>query len=170
MNRAEGSPPIALVVAMDERGLIGAGNRLPWRLPADLRHFKAITLGKAVVMGRKTYESIGRPLPKRTNIVVTRSADYRVEGCRIAHGVGEAVGLAADSDEIMIIGGAVLYEACLPLARRIYLTRIHHAFRGDTYFPGLDAARWRQSVREDFPADGDNPYPYSFITLERVDG
>ncbi len=165
---AHSPAPVALVVAMDEQGLIGRGNRLPWRLPADLRHFKAVTLGKAVVMGRRTYESIGRPLPGRTNIVITQSPDYQAPGCRIAHSVDEAMGLAGDSEEVMIIGGAVLYEACLSLAQRIYLTRIHHTFSGDTYFPALDPAHWHQAARADHQPDGDNPFPYSFIVLERA--
>lgn len=170
MEPREAAPPVALVVAMDEQGVIGVDNRLPWRLPADLKHFKAITLGKAVVMGRKTHESIGRPLPGRTNIVVTRSEDYQAEGCRIAHDVAEALALAHESDQIMVIGGGVLYEACLPLAQRIYLTRVHHSFNGDTRFPALDPQAWRQTERSDFPADGDNPYPYSFIVLQRSTG
>jgi len=161
---------MALVVAMDEQGVIGVDNGLPWRLPADLKHFKSITLGKAVVMGRKTHESIGRPLPGRTNIVVTRSRGYQAEGCRIAHDIAEALALARDSEQIMVIGGGVLYEACLPLAQRIYLTRVHHSFSGDTRFPALKPQAWRQTERADFPSDPDNPYPYSFIVLERSTG
>lgn len=170
MGQEGQTAPVALVVAMDEQGVIGRGNRLPWHLPADLKHFKAITLGKAVVMGRRTYESIGRPLPGRTNVVVTQATDYDAPGCRLAHNIGEALALAGDSDEIMVIGGGVLYGACLPLARRIYLTRVHHRFPGDTHFPPLNSQAWRQVDRVDCPADADNPYPYSFIVLERNAG
>lgn len=159
---------VAIVAAMGENRVIGRRNRLPWHLPADLKHFKKITLGKPVVMGRRTFESIGRPLPGRTNIVVSRSAEYRPEGCRIAHDIREALAMGAGSDEIMIIGGATLYETCLPFTRRIYLTCIHRDFTGDARFPALDPDQWRQNQRTDFDPDERNPYPYSFIVLERA--
>lgn len=170
MSETTGKPMVSLVVAMDEQRVIGHHNRLPWHLPADLRHFKTLTLGKVVVMGRKTFESIGRPLPGRTNVVVTRARDYHPPECRVVRSLEEALSLGDDHGEIMIIGGATLYECSLPLARRIYLTRIAHTFTGDAYFPPLDPAQWRERERRDFQPDSRNPYTYSFIVLERSAG
>lgn len=159
---------LSFVVAMARNGVIGRDNQLPWRLPADLRHFKAVTMGKPVVMGRRTYASIGRPLPGRTNIVVTRDSAYRAEGCRVVHSIEEALAAGGDAAEVMIIGGAELYRQLLPRADRIYLTRIEEDFSGDTYFPELDADRWQELAREQHAPDEQNPYPYSFILLESV--
>ena len=159
---------ISFVVAMARNGVIGKDNQLPWRLPADLRHFKAVTMGKPVVMGRRTYESIGRPLPGRTNIVVTRDPAYTTEGCVVVHSVEEALTATGAAEEVMIIGGAELYRQLLPRADRIYLTRIEEDVAGDTYFPQLDADRWRERSREEHAPDVDNPHTYSFILLESV--
>lgn len=158
---------ISLVVAMAENRVIGRDNQLPWRLPADLRHFKQITLGKPVVMGRKTYESIGRPLPKRTNIVVTRDKNYQAPGCTVVNSICEAFTAAIAAEEIMIIGGANFYEQLLSHADRIYLTVIHQDFEGDTYFPPLVENDWKETGREDHEADAENSYAYSFLVLER---
>lgn len=147
--------------------MIGVDNRLPWRLPADMKHFRALTLGKAVLMGRKTFESIGKPLAGRTNIVVSRDRGFRPEGVRVAHSIEEALALARDQDEIMVIGGASFYAQLLPRAQRLYLTEIHHDFAGDAFFPAWQSEEWRETARDDHAPDDGNPYPYSFITLER---
>lgn len=161
---------ISLVVAMDENRLIGADNRLPWRLPADLKHFRAVTMGHPIVMGRRTWESIGRPLPGRTSIVVTRQAAYEAEGAVVVDSPAAAKEAAGDCDELMIIGGARLYEDVLADADRIYLTEIHAAFEGDTYFPELSQDEWACVSREDFDKDERNPWDYSFVVLERIPG
>jgi len=158
---------LSIVVAMDRNRLIGRGNTLPWRLPADLKHFKAVTMGKPIVMGRRTYESIGRPLPGRTNIVVSRDPRYAAPGCTVVPSIDAALAAADGAPEIMLIGGAQLYAELLPRARRIYLTRIDAAFEGDTWFPELAPGGWREVERSDHAPDGQNPYPFSFILLER---
>jgi dihydrofolate reductase len=159
---------IAIVVAMDTNGLIGRDNGLPWHLPADLQHFKQITMGRPILMGRKTHESIGRPLPGRTNIVITRDAGYQAAGCVVVNSIDAALQAAGEQDEIMVIGGAEFYRQVLPRTDTIYLTRIHETFTGDTFFPELSAADWREVERSDQAADASNPHDYSFIRLERV--
>jgi dihydrofolate reductase len=158
---------ISLIVAMDRNGVIGAAGRLPWRLPADLRRFKAITMGKPIVMGRRTHESIGRPLPGRENIVMTRDRDFRAPGCTILHGVDAVLEHCRGAEEIMIMGGAELYRQLLPKADRIYLTEVNASVAGDTYFPAWDRASWREISRQPFAADGANQYSGSFVVLER---
>jgi dihydrofolate reductase len=158
---------LALVVAMDRQGVIGKGGTLPWRLPADLKHFRAITWGKPLVMGRKTHESIGRPLPGRKNIVVSRDPDYSSPGCSVVHSIEQALAHTQAAAEVMIIGGAALYAETLPRAQRIYLTEVHAEFDGDVHFPAYDWTAWREHERVDHPADAVNLYPYSFVLLER---
>ena len=158
---------LSVIVAMDRNRLIGRGNALPWHLPADLAFFKRTTLGKPVLMGRKTYESIGRPLPGRRNIVVTRNSKFDAPGCELASGLDTAIERCADAQEIMLIGGANLYAQGLDRASYLYLTRIDHAFEdGDAWFPELDAS-WKLEDRADFDPDQDNIYPYSFIKFRR---
>jgi dihydrofolate reductase len=159
---------ISLIVAMDRNRLIGRGNALPWHLPADLAHFKSITMGKPIVMGRKTYESIGRPLPGRHNIVVSRNPDFSAPGCTVVASVDAALAAAGRVPEIMVIGGAQLYAEMLPRAQRIYLTRVEAAFEGDAWFPALDTAVWRECQRAEHAPDDRNPCPYVFLVLERV--
>ncbi len=159
---------LSLIVAMDENGLIGRDNDLPWRLPNDLRYFKQTTMGKPIVMGRKSYESIGKPLAGRQNIVLTRDPDWQAQGCTVVTGLDAAVQAAADAGEVMVIGGAQVYEQALPLAQRIYLTRIHARFEGDTWFPALPADQWREVSRQDHAADERNAWPHSFLVLERT--
>ena len=161
---------ISLIVAMDRQGVIGAGGALPWRLSGDLRHFKAITMGKPIIMGRKTHESIGRPLPGRENIVITRQKDYRAAGCTVFNGIETALEACANHAEVMVMGGASLYEELLPRAVRIYLTRVEAEVTGDTWFPPFDDSAWNQVERRDHPADERNEYPYSFLLLERYMG
>ena len=160
---------ISLIAALADDGVIGIDNRLPWRLPADLRWFKQQTMGKPIVMGRKTFDSLGRrPLPGRTNIVVTTDPRYRAPGCIVVHSLDEALRATGDADEVMIIGGASLYAQALPRADRLYLTYVHGRFAGDAHFPVFDTTQWREVRREDHPADDKNPWPYSFVILDRL--
>lgn len=152
---------------MDEHRLIGIGNRLPWRLSADLSYFRRLTLGKPILMGRSTYESIGRPLPGRHNIVVTRNPCYIAPGCTVVASPEAALQAAGKAKEVMVIGGALLYQQMLPYAQRIYLTLVHGSFQGDAWFPLLDPNVWAEVEREDHAANSRNPYPYSFIRLAR---
>jgi dihydrofolate reductase len=160
---------LMIIVAVADNGIIGRDKTLPWHLPADLRHFKQITMGKPLLMGRKTHESIGRPLPGRLNIVLTRQPDYLAEGCRVVHSVDEAVNLVEGEggDEIMIIGGARLYQEVLPRADVVYLTRVHGEVAGDTRFPEIKMDDWRQAASEKRKADAENAYDCTFVTLVR---
>jgi dihydrofolate reductase len=159
---------ISLIVAMGANRVIGRDNKLPWRLPNDLRRFRALTMGKPLVMGRKTYESIGRPLDGRHNIVVTRNPHYRAEGCTVVHSPKAAMAAAAPAEELFVAGGAELYAHFLPQAHRLYLTLVHAQVEGDTYFPLFDESQWRELEREDHQADGRHAYAYSFLVLERM--
>ena len=159
---------IVLIAALDRNGLIGRDNDLPWRLPADLGHFKRHTLGKPILMGRRTWESLGKPLPGRHNIVVTRDPGYRAEGATVVDSLDAALAAAGEAEEVMVIGGAAFYRAMLPRADRLLLTRIDAAFDGDTWFPEIDPDAWRETEREAHAPDERNPYPYAFVTLERV--
>jgi dihydrofolate reductase len=158
---------LSLIAAVGKNGVIGAGGKLPWKLPADLVHFKQVTMGHPIIMGRKTFESIGRALPGRVNIVVTRQRDYAAPGCVIAASLDEAFERAKEADEVFIIGGAELFRAALPRAEKLYLTRIDRDFEGDTFFPKLDPALWREVSRREGAVDEQNPYPHTFIELER---
>lgn len=164
---------LAVIVAAAENGVIGRNNALPWHLPEDLRYFKRVTLGKPVVMGRKTYESIGRPLPGRTNIVITRNKSWQAEGVRVVSSLGEALQLGADIalidgiEELMVIGGAEIYAAALPLAQRLYLTQVHGAVEGDAHLPAVDWSQWQTVSSERHVASEGNPFDYSFIVFER---
>lgn len=158
---------LSLIVAMDENRLIGSDNGLPWHLPADLAYFKRTTLGKPIVMGRKTHESIGKPLPGRRNIIITRDSDFTAAGCEVVNSIAAAMNLLADSEEIMLIGGASLYQQTIDQASCLYVTQIHHAFSGDTWFPEFDCSQWQEEIREDFEADHSNQQAYSFIKFVR---
>lgn len=154
-------------MAASENDVIGRGNRLPWHLPADLKHFKALTTGKAVLMGRKTFESIGKALPNRLNLVMSRGAAFKAEDC---HAVGslQAARDLSGAAPLMIIGGAEIYRLCLPEAQRIHLTLVHTVVAdGDTFFPQWRTPAWREVAREPHSPDERNALPYSFITLER---
>uniref|UniRef100_UPI00260FD2F0 dihydrofolate reductase n=1 Tax=Alcanivorax sp. TaxID=1872427 RepID=UPI00260FD2F0 len=148
-------------------------NSLPWYLPGDLRYFKRVTLGKPVIMGRKTWESLKGPLPGRTNIVITRQADYVAEGAKVVTTLEEAVAMAENvafidgQEEAVIMGGAEIYKLALPAAVRLYLTEVHAQVDGDTFFPEYDKSEWNEIGREDFAAEGPNPYDYSFVVYER---
>ncbi len=151
---------------MDENRLIGVDGGLPWKLSNDLKQFKRLTVGKVVLMGRKTWQSLGRPLPDRENWVLTRDASFRADGARVFGELADAVREAGDR-ELMVIGGAEIYREALPIATRIFLTRVHAKVKGDTWFPELDVAAWRETAREDHPADDRHAHAYSFVTLER---
>ncbi len=158
---------ISLVAAMDRKRVIGKDNALPWSMPADLKHFRDLTRAHPVIMGRKTYESIGRPLPDRTNIILTRDPLWRAEHCMTAHTAAEAVAAAGDAPEIMVIGGEQVFRMFLSMAQKMYLTLIDADFDGDTTFPEWNPDEWRETAREAHPADAANPHPYTFLTLER---
>ena len=159
---------LSIVVAMAANGVIGRDNQLPWHLPADLKHFKQLTTGKPILMGRKTWESIGRPLPERTNIVITRDPDYQAAGCVVVHSIDAALRAVEHHKEAMVIGGSELYRQVLPDVSTIYLTRVHADIEGDAVFPELDAGEWREVERTDCEPDENNALAYSFITLVRV--
>ncbi len=162
------APALAIVVAVAENGVIGRDNGLPWHLPEDLKHFKAVTMGKPLLMGRRTYESIGRPLPGRLNIVLTRAADWSTPGVEVVHDLTTALGRAGAVPEVAVIGGAELFRETLPIARRIHLTRVHADIDGDTFMPPIDWSAWREVGRTRQEADARNAHPMSFITLERL--
>jgi dihydrofolate reductase len=157
---------ITLIVAVADNGVIGRDNALPWHLPEDLKRFKRLTMGKPMVMGRKTFESIGKPLPGRQNIVVTRDANYRREGVTVVHGVDDAVRAAAGAPEIMVIGGADLFRLFLPRATRVHLTRVHADIAGDVLWQGLDDT-WRVVESEQHVADERHAYSMTFEVWEK---
>jgi len=164
------APRLAAIVAMARNGVIGRDNELPWRLSEDLKRFKRVTLGKPVIMGRKTWDSIGKALPGRLNIVVTRQNNFQAEGAMVVHSLAAAIAAAAESeaDESMLIGGATLYAEAMPLLQRIYLTRVDADIEGDARFPDLDPAQWRESQGETFPADEKNEHPTHYAVLDRA--
>ncbi|GAB2943135.1 type 3 dihydrofolate reductase [Hymenobacter coalescens] len=158
----------AIVVARADNGVIGHQNQLPWHLPADLRHFKQLTSGHPVVMGRRTFESIGRPLPNRRNIVVTRQPEWQAEGVEPANSVLGALEMAQQTNEqVFVIGGAEIYRAALPAVDTVYLTEVHHAPEGDTVLPDFPAEVWREEARERHEPDEKHAYAFSFVTLRR---
>ena len=158
---------ISLIVALARNRVIGRDNQLPWRLSADLQHFKRLTMGKPIIMGRTTYESIGRPLPGRTNIVVTRDSSFSAAGCRVVHSIDEALVAAGGADEVMIMGGENLYSQLLPRADRLYLTEVQADVSGDAWFPEFDQTQWQELERESHRADEKNEFDYDFVVLAR---
>lgn len=168
---------ISMIAAVAENGVIGIDNKLPWHLPGDLQYFKSVTMGKPLLMGRKTFESLGKPLPGRPHIIITRDRHYNADNfqnCFVVHEVGEALQLAGNlafanaSDEAVVIGGAEIYKIMLPKAERLYLTEVHANVDGDTCFPDYDKTQWGEEGRELFKAAGSNPYDYSFVVLARL--
>ncbi|MDX1491041.1 MAG: dihydrofolate reductase [Pseudohongiellaceae bacterium] len=164
---------LALIWAMSQDRTIGRNNALPWYLPEDLKYFKRVTMGKPIVMGRKTFDSIGRPLPGRTNIVITRDESFKPEGVRVVHSLDEAIKIAEGvcliegAEEVVVIGGAQIYALTLPKADRLYMTQVHANIDGDAWFPEFDISAWQEIAREDYAASGPNPYDYSFMVLEK---
>jgi dihydrofolate reductase len=161
-------PLISAIVAVAQNGVIGLGGGMPWHLPEDLKRFKALTMGKPMLMGRKTFESIGRPLPGRTSLVLTRSHEWARPGAVVVRSVQEAIRTARDAPELVVIGGAEVYAAALPHVGRIYLTRVLASIGGDTVFPTLEPGAWRESRCEEHPADARNAHGTTFSVLERV--
>jgi dihydrofolate reductase len=158
--------PLTAVVAMDIQGGIGIGNKLPWRLPEDMAHFKRTTMGHPVIMGRKTFDSIGRPLPNRRNIVITRNPDWKHENVEAVHSVQEALALVGDTPSCLI-GGAQIYVEAMPFIQRLVVTEISKAFDCDTFFPKIDAQEWKEVTREQYHSDS-NGFDYAFVTYERL--
>jgi dihydrofolate reductase len=160
---------ISLIVAMASNRVIGLNNQMPWHLSADLKRFKKITLGFPIVMGRKTHESIGKPLPGRTNIVISRNPTYKPEGCLVVNSIESALKAGCqDAENIFVIGGSTLYEELLPVAGTLYITQINKKFEGDTFFPKIDAHQWAEAEREDIDDDPKVAFSYSFLKLEKV--
>ena len=161
----------SIMVARSENRVIGKDNDLVWHMPADLKYFKETTTGHFVTMGRKTFEAVNKPLPGRTNIIITRQTDYFRENCLVVHSVEEALAIGKENgqEEMFVLGGSQIYELALEqdLADRIYLTEIKAEFEGDSYFPEIDAAKWREVKREEYEPDEKNPHPYAFVVLER---
>ena len=160
-------PNLSIIAALAENRVIGRDNQLPWRLPADLAHFKRLTMGKPIIMGRRTWESLPGLLPHRTHLVVTSDDDYQAPGAHVVHSINEAIEFAGDAEEMMVVGGARLYAQTIPLATRMYLTYVHQYIDGDTRFPGFDEAEWVQVSSERHNADDRNPHDYSFVELRR---
>ncbi|MBS0290431.1 MAG: type 3 dihydrofolate reductase [Proteobacteria bacterium] len=158
---------ISLVVAMTENGVIGHDNRLLWHLPNDLKHFKALTLNKPIIMGRRTYESIGKPLPGRQNIILTHARYLQIPQCDIVHSVNEALDITADAAEMMVIGGGEIYRLFLPLATYLYITYVHANIEGDTSFPLFDPSQWQEVSRQKYHKDEKHLYDYSFVAFKR---
>lgn len=158
---------LELIVAIDEQGGIGKNNQLLWHLPADLKHFKQITSGHAIIMGRKTYDSIGKPLPNRRNIVITRQADLAIEGVEVVNSLNDAIHLVAHEERAFIIGGAEIFQQSMPFVTTIHLTVVHHCFDADTFFERPGADQWLEVSQETHASDEKNAYSYSFITLKK---
>ncbi|MBI2658396.1 type 3 dihydrofolate reductase [Candidatus Woesearchaeota archaeon] len=158
---------ISLIVAMDENRVIGYKNKLPWNLPSELKYFREATKGKPVIMGRKTHDSIGRPMPERLNIIITRDRNYKADGCVVVNSKEDAVKAAEGNDEIMVIGGAEIYKLFLPIANRLYVTRVHGSFNGDTYFPEFNENEWVKVKEKFFEKDDENRHSYTIAVLER---
>lgn len=159
---------ISLIVAMDKNNVIGKDNKMPWHIPDDLKRFKKLTMGKPIIMGRKTFESIGKPLPGRINIILTKDVNYSQDGCNVVHSVDEALKFCKGNDELMVIGGAKIYEQFLIMAKKIYLTLVDDEYEGDTYFPELDMREWEESMVEE-SRDPESKSPnYTFKVLTRL--
>jgi len=159
---------ISIIFAMTDDAVIGIDNALPWKLPADMRWFRKHTLGKTILMGRKTFESFGaKPLPERRNIIVTTDTNYNAKGIDIVHSLESGLALESDQEELMVIGGSNIYQQCLPLANRLYMTLVHADIKGDALFPTFDKADWIEQEVEHFEADEKHQHPYSFYVLDR---
>ncbi|OIR18149.1 dihydrofolate reductase [mine drainage metagenome] len=161
------SSSLSLIVAMAKNHTIGINNTLPWRCPEDLKHFKALTMGHHMIMGRKTFDSIGKPLPGRTTVVVTRNTDLQIEGCQIAHSLKEAIAACTGDDEIFIVGGAELYRQAVTLADTLYITEIQQDVDGDAYFPEFDRNAWRETARAVGSQETPQPLNFHFVTYRR---
>lgn len=159
---------LSIIVAASDNGVIGTGNKLPWRLSGDLQRVKAITMGHHLLMGRKTYESIGRPLPGRTTVIISRSKELQVPGCIVVGSLDKAIEAAQSDSEAFVFGGGEIFRAALPVTDRVYFTRVHCHVDGDTHFPELDPDHWTVIRQEQYPADEKNEFPCTFTVLERI--
>ena len=160
--------PISIIVAASQNNVIGKDNQLIWRLSADLKRFKALTTGHYIIMGRKTFDSIGKPLPDRTSIIITRQADYKAEGCIVVNSLEEALAKVPADQEAFIIGGGTIYKEAIDKADKLYLTLVHGKFKGDTFFPKVDSKVWTSLKREDHMPDAKNEHAYSFIDFDKI--
>lgn len=160
--------PVSIIVAFDENRLIGRDNGLPWHLPADLKHFKQITMGHYMIMGRKTFESIGKPLPGRTSVVITRQEGLQFEGCIMASSLEDAIHKCPTNEDVFVIGGADVFNQAIQSCDSLHTTLIHHQFEGDTHFQEINPSEWEMISREDFTADEKNPWAYSYIDYKRI--
>lgn len=158
---------ITIIAAIAKNNALGKDNDLIWHLPADLKRFKKVTSNHHIIMGRKTFESLGRPLPNRTNIVITRNPDYKAEGCVIVNSLEAALNAAKEDENPYILGGAQIYKQAMPIADKMDLTFVHHEFEADAFFPEIDSNIWKETSREDFQADEKNKYDFSFVTLTK---
>ena len=158
---------ISIIVAASRNNVIGKDNQLIWRLSADLKRFKALTTGHTIIMGRKTFDSIGKPLPNRTSVIITRQEGYKQDGCIVVHSLEEALEAVKDQEKVFIIGGGTIYKEAIDKADELYLTLVHHEFEGDTYFPEIKNDQWESIHREDCLPDEKNEYAYSFIDYKR---
>ncbi|WP_067586156.1 dihydrofolate reductase [Endozoicomonas ascidiicola] len=165
---------LALIAAVADNNAIGINNKMPWYLPGDLRYFKAVTMGKPIIMGRKTFDSLRKPLPGRTNIVITRDTSWHHDGVKVVHHLQDAISLAEDvalingNEEIMVIGGEQIYRQAIAQATRLYLTRVYQSFDGDAFFPEFDQLQWRETSREDIHSDEEESINYSYLVLDRA--
>jgi len=160
-------PRLSIIVAMASNRTIGINNTLPWRIPEDLKHFKALTMGHHMIMGRKTFDSIGKPLPGRTTVVVTRNREWKIDGCIIAHSLEEALAACSGDEEIFIVGGAELYAQALPLVNKLYITEIKQDVEGDAHFPEFNCADWQKISHEKRRQETPQPLEYHFVTYRR---
>ncbi|QEC53116.1 dihydrofolate reductase [Anseongella ginsenosidimutans] len=158
---------LSILAAKAENNVIGKDNRLIWHLPADLKHFRELTTGSTVIMGRKTFESIGKALPSRENIIITRQEDYDAPGCEVVHSLEEAVQISSQEENVFIIGGGEIYRQAMGIAGTLYITEIHQQFPGDAFFPEIDEQVWEETFREDHPSNEKNPFDFSFVTYQR---
>lgn len=160
---------LTIIAAIGENNALGKNNQLIWHLPADLKRFKKVTSGHHIIMGRKTFESLGKPLPNRTTIIITRDKNYSAEGCLVVHSLSDAVKAASSDENPFILGGAEIYRQSLEMADVLDLTLVHHLFEADVFFPEIDKTIWKETFREDFKQDKKNKYDFSFVKFERKD-
>ncbi|UMB52495.1 dihydrofolate reductase [Lutibacter sp. A64] len=159
---------ITIIAAIAKNNALGKDNKLIWHLPADLKRFKQVTLNHHIIMGRKTFESLGKPLPNRTSIIISRNKNYKVEGCIVVNSLEEAIKAAAEDENPFILGGAEIYKQAIDIADKLDLTFVHHTFEADAFFPKIDTSIWKETSRQDFKADEKNNYDYSFVSFEKL--
>jgi len=159
---------ITIIAAIAKNNALGKDNQLIWHIPADLKRFKKVTLGHHIIMGRKTFDSLGKPLPNRTTIIITRNKSYSQKGCIVVHSLNDAIEAAKEDENPYILGGAEIYKQALTIADKLDITLVHHKFEADAFFPEIDSTIWKESSREDYSSDNKNNYNYSFVTYKRA--